>query len=226
MRSGLLALFGAAGIAIAAPAEAQVTFYEDEGLRGNYLTAEGVIRDFDPYGFNDRAKSATVFNGSWEACEDSDFRGHCVVLQPGDYPNLKSMGMERRISSVRPVRGAVVGYASEPLAQPYVRPGDTIFQARVTSARAVIGAPGEQCWVERKQIGPLELPGAIVGGTVDLLSGRQSTDYIQHCTTVPSGARPAYWDVTYEFRGVEHRVQLAGPPGPTIAVNGNGEPRV
>jgi hypothetical protein len=32
--------------------------------------------------------------------------------------------------------------------------------------------------------------------------------------------------VTYEFRGVEHRVQMTAPPGQTIAVNGRGEPRV
>jgi uncharacterized protein YcfJ len=48
---------------------------------------------------------------------------------------------------------------------------------------------------------------------------------VQRCTNVSSGANPDYWDVTYNFRGVEHRVQLSTPPGRTIAVNGNGEPR-
>jgi hypothetical protein len=32
--------------------------------------------------------------------------------------------------------------------------------------------------------------------------------------------------VTYEFQGVEHRVQMNAPPGPTILVNRDGEPRV
>ena len=36
---------------------------------------------------------------------------------------------------------------------------------------------------------------------------------------------PDHWDVTYDFRGIEHRLQMSAPPGPTIAVNGNGEPR-
>jgi hypothetical protein len=36
----------------------------------------------------------------------------------------------------------------------------------------------------------------------------------------------AYYDVTYVFRGQTHRAQLGVPPGPTIAVNGEGEPRV
>lgn len=35
----------------------------------------------------------------------------------------------------------------------------------------------------------------------------------------------AYWDVTYRFRGVEHRVQLAASPGPFVSVNHRGEPR-
>jgi hypothetical protein len=32
--------------------------------------------------------------------------------------------------------------------------------------------------------------------------------------------------VTYVFRGQQHRAQLSAAPGPTIAVNGEGEPRV
>jgi hypothetical protein len=31
--------------------------------------------------------------------------------------------------------------------------------------------------------------------------------------------------VTYEFRGVEHHAQMSSPPGQTITVNQNGEPR-
>jgi hypothetical protein len=32
--------------------------------------------------------------------------------------------------------------------------------------------------------------------------------------------------VTYLFRGVEHRAQMTSPPGRTITVNRNGEPRM
>ena len=42
----------------------------------------------------------------------------------------------------------------------------------------------------------------------------------------PGQARPAYWDVTYNFRGVEHRMQMTKPPGATVTVNERGEPRV
>jgi len=43
---------------------------------------------------------------------------------------------------------------------------------------------------------------------------------------VPGSAQPAYWDVTYAFRGQHHRAQLGFAPGPTITVNERGEPRV
>ena len=45
------------------------------------------------------------------------------------------------------------------------------------------------------------------------------------CDSVSSQVRAEYWDVTYAFRGVEHRLQMTTPPGSTITVNGLGEPR-
>jgi hypothetical protein len=49
---------------------------------------------------------------------------------------------------------------------------------------------------------------------------------VQRCEAVPGSGRPAYWDVSYVFRGREYRAQLAFAPGATITVNGRGEPRV
>ena len=101
---------------------------------------------------------------------------------------------------------------------------DQTYQAPVISARAVSNAPTQRCWTEQKQIGPLELPGAIVAGAGDLLSGQHSVpDTVTHCDTSSGGT--AYWDVLYEFGGVQHRVQLAAPPGATVAVNGYGDLR-
>jgi hypothetical protein len=105
-----------------------------------------------------------------------------------------------------------------------ISPADQVYQARVISARAVAGAPEQRCWTEQKQIGPIELPGAIITGVGDLLSGQHSEmPYVQRCETIRSGT--AYWDVLYEFGGTQHRVQLASPPGPTVAVNGYGDLR-
>jgi hypothetical protein len=42
---------------------------------------------------------------------------------------------------------------------------------------------------------------------------------------VPSQAAPALWDVSYNFRGQDHRLQMTTPPGPTVTVNRMGEPR-
>lgn len=67
--------------------------------------------------------------------------------------------------------------------------------------------------------------GAAVGANVNR-GGRTYTQDVQRCATVPGPGRPDYWDVTYQFRGVYHRAQLAAPPGATITVNGRGEPRL
>ena len=67
--------------------------------------------------------------------------------------------------------------------------------------------------------------GAAIGSNVGRGTPTVSQQDVQHCETVQNQGPPAFWDVTYNFQGVEHRVQLSAPPGPTITVNGNGEPR-
>ncbi len=66
--------------------------------------------------------------------------------------------------------------------------------------------------------------GAAVGANVNR-GGQTYTQNVQKCATVPGSAQPAYWDVSYVFRGVQHRAQLGFAPGPTITVNSHGEPR-
>lgn len=67
--------------------------------------------------------------------------------------------------------------------------------------------------------------GAAVGANVGRGGGQVYNQDVQRCATVQGSGRPDYWDVTYEFRGYQHRAQLSAPPGPTITVNDNGEPR-
>jgi uncharacterized protein YcfJ len=75
--------------------------------------------------------------------------------------------------------------------------------------------------------------GAVTGATVGSNSGsyggdrRSYSQNVRRCDSnyANSGGSPDYWDVTYAFRGLEHRVQLSSPPGPTISVNRQGEPR-
>ena len=68
--------------------------------------------------------------------------------------------------------------------------------------------------------------GAAIGANVGRESGPGYGQEVQRCSTVPGSSRPDYWDVTYVFKGREHRVQMARPPGRTVTVNGYGEPRV
>ena len=69
--------------------------------------------------------------------------------------------------------------------------------------------------------------GAAIGANVGRHdgSGHAVTRDVQRCASVPSQAHPDYWDVTYNFRGQEHHMQTANPPGRTVMVNAKGEPR-
>jgi uncharacterized protein YcfJ len=142
------------------------------------------------------------------------------------------------------------------------RQGETLYEAPVTSVRAVVGPPQQRCWVERQVIdsgaGGINVPGAIVGGVVGGILGHQIgsgrgqdlatgigavggaavganvgrapgstyTQDVQRCENVASAGSLDYWDVTYTFRGYDHHVQMTSPPGRTILVNAQGEPRI
>ena len=246
------------------PVDGEVTFFEHEGFRGRAVKAQGEVIDLHRLGFNDRASSVMVQGERWEACEHAGFGGRCVILRPGMYPSLASMGLNDRLSSVRPVNPTVrfddARYA--PPAQPVYdwrrRPQERMHEAGVVSARAVFTAPQQQqrCWVERERV--VREPnagGALIGGVIGGIIGHQigsgsgrdaatvggavvgavvgaNVDReragapVQRCTSAPPQGNPDYWDVTYQFRGVEHRVQTTFQPGPTITVNDDGEPRL
>jgi uncharacterized protein YcfJ len=262
-------LLATVGLAIASQATAQVTFYNHAGFQGRSFSTERGILNFERHGFNDRASSVEVSGERWEVCEDAKFKGRCAVLRPGRYASLAAMGLNNRVSSAR-IIGRDVNiiqsrYAPAPvLGHNYNRRHDEqLFEAKVTSVRAVIGVAEQRCWVEREQVVTQErdranVPGAIVGAVVGGVLGHQIgsgrgqdiatvggavagaavgaragrdgqqayTQDVRRCETVPTSGRPDYWDVTYEFRGDEHRVQMTAPPGRTVTVNGQGEPRV
>lgn len=73
--------------------------------------------------------------------------------------------------------------------------------------------------------------GAVTGAVVGNNMGSQgqpgyATQDVQRCEQVPASATPAYYEVAYNFRGSEHRIQMATAPGNTIIVNERGEPRM
>ena len=254
------------------PADSRVVFFENEGFQGRAFTADAAIDDFRRFGFNDRASSAVVSGGRWEACQDTRFGGPCVVLRPGQYPSLAAMGLNDGISSVRAVgHGATVDdrrYAPLPMvSRDYGRRNEErLYDANITSVRAVVEDSGQRCWVEPQQVvqerssSNPNVPGALLGAVIGGILGHQvgggsgkdvatgigvvagaaigansgrgdgsqqvvTTQNVQRCTSNPGQARPAYWDVTYSFRGQEYRVQMNKPPGRTVTVNEQGEPR-
>jgi len=267
MNSTFKLVLGASALFLATQAMAQITFYESDGFRGRTFDAHSAVENFQRYGFNDRASSVIVEHGRWEVCQDARFQGRCVVLRRGNYESLRGMGLDDRISSVRPVgdRQAHDNEAPAPgteAAYEYRRrPNERLYEVPVTSVHAVVGPPEQRCWVERQQVaeagrgnanvgGALAgaliggilghqvggghgrdfttVGGAVAGGAIGANVGRGNTTMVdrdvRRCESTAS-TQPAYWDVTYNFKGIEHRLQMSTAPGSTIAVNRNGEPR-
>jgi len=254
------------------PVTAQVTFYESENFGGRSFVSGRQVANFQRFGFNDAASSVEVIGERWEVCEDRQYRGRCVVLRPGRYPSLRSMGLNDRVSSVRIVAGSgriaenryAPAFATDASARrDYRRRNqERVYEANVISARAVVGADSQRCWIEREQVqvpaqSGANVPGAVVGAIIGGILGHQvgsgsgndiatvggaaaggfvgsqvgrtggqatQIQDVQKCATVPS-TTPTYWDVTYNFRGVQHRVQMTSQPGATVTVNEQVEPR-
>lgn len=161
-------------------AAAEVTFYQHESFGGRAFTTYSPINNLDYYGLNDRASSVIVDRQRYEVCEDSNFRGHCVVLRPGSYPSLRAMGLNNRVSSVRPINWNVRVDEYRFAPPPVVvydyrrRGGEPLYEANVIAARAVVGPPNQRCWIERERVsdGP-NVGGAVVGAVIGGILGHQ-----------------------------------------------------
>jgi hypothetical protein len=102
MKRPITCLFALCGLGVAATVlGADITFFEQEGFRGRSFTADQSISNFANIGFNDRASSVTIGSGTWQLCSDAYFRGRCVTIGKGEYPSLRSLDLENRISSAR-----------------------------------------------------------------------------------------------------------------------------
>jgi uncharacterized protein YcfJ len=184
MTSTLKFTLGACALALATHAAAQITVYEGEGYRGRAFTTTTRVVDFRQMGFNDRASSMVVARGRWEVCEDIGYAGRCAVLRRGSYDSLRGMGLNDRVSSMRPVaqRARYDNEAPPPLPAPdYAyrrRPNERTYEVPVTAVRAVVGPPEQRCWVERQQVteprrSQPNVGGAILGGIIGGILGHQ-----------------------------------------------------
>lgn len=248
-------------------AGAEIMFFENEGFAGRSFSTDKRVANLARHGFNDRASSVVVLTNRWEVCEDSRFDGRCAVLRPGRYPSLAAMGLNDRVSSVREITNEAriddARYAppAAPIYDNRRRHNERLFEADVTSVRAVMGTPEQRCWVEQEQVAAqnssANIPGAILGAVIGGVLGHQvggghgkdlataggavaggflganigqgetlaQTRDVQRCADTPTASHPEYWDVTYNFRGQDHRIQMTNRPAATITVNERGEPR-
>jgi uncharacterized protein YcfJ len=239
-----------------------IVFYEHPNFYGRGLGTSSEIDNLTRYGFNDRASSVIVFEGRWEVCQDRDFSGRCMILRPGRYPDLRDMGLDDRITSVRRLHREAHydddRYAPQPLpAYDWRRrPQEYVEAVPIESVHVVYSAPQQQCWVEQSAApANARTGGALVGGLIGGIIGHQVGDNghregstaggaiagavigsqlargaeqpqaVTRCTSVPSQA-PDHYDVSYWYHGVRHHVQTTLPPGQTILVNRDGEPRL
>jgi hypothetical protein len=100
---GLLALASAAAAQGPGPRTTpplpRVTLYELPDFQGRQITVVAASDNLASMNFNDQAQSAR-FEGGWRVCEDSGYRGKCKDVA-GDVPNLASIGMGGKISSLQ-----------------------------------------------------------------------------------------------------------------------------
>ena len=207
---------------------------EDAGFAGRCMILRpGRYASLAAMGLNDRISSVRSVDPT-ARYDDHRYAGHAAAQAPAppayDYRRRNNERVySARVTSVR----AVVG----PVEQRCWVERRNVVQERteVNVPGAIIGAVaggilGHQVGGGRgKDIATAggAVAGAAVGANVGRDGGGQQmySQDVQRCASVPSHARADYWDVTYDFRGQAYRMQMTSPPGQTVMVNGQGEPR-
>jgi hypothetical protein len=80
-----------------------IALYPSVNFFGTAQTFSGPEPDLRRFGFDNRARSLRLGGGTWEVCQDRNFRD-CRTVS-GDIANLSSVGLAGRISSLRPRAG-------------------------------------------------------------------------------------------------------------------------
>lgn len=73
------------------------------GMRGKSMKLDRDAPTLEGSGFNDRASSLVVTEGTWQLCSDAGYSGTCRTYSPGEYADL-GYGMAKEVSSARLVR--------------------------------------------------------------------------------------------------------------------------
>lgn len=81
-----------------------ITLYTQPGYGGRSATIDRAAPGLGQWEMANKAQSVQIRgNGAWLACTEQDYRGKCVTIN-GSQRDLRALGLDRRISSLRPVR--------------------------------------------------------------------------------------------------------------------------
>ncbi|MEM6666276.1 MAG: beta/gamma crystallin-related protein [Pseudomonadota bacterium] len=87
-------------------ANSRLILFEGSNFRGRQVVIDRFSDDLRNVRFNDIASSARVFGGAWEVCADTRYGGRCEIVSR-DLNTLSSIGLNDRITSVRPTNRSV-----------------------------------------------------------------------------------------------------------------------
>lgn len=199
---------------------------EDAQFAGRCIVLRpGRYPSLSEMGLNDRISSVRMVGGNARIDDDRYAPNNAPVYDNRRRNNERLY--EARVISVR----AVMGPPQQRCWVERERVGGNRGDANVGGALlgAVIGGVlGHQVGGGRGQ-DIATAGGAVAGGVLGSNVGRDGSggysQDVQRCADTQNGAQPTYWDVTYTFRGQEHRMQMVVPPGATVTVNSRGEPR-
>ena len=80
-----------------------IDLYGQPGFRGRTMQLDRDAPTLEGSGFDDRASSLVVTEGTWQLCSDPGYAGTCRIYGPGRYADL-GYGMAKEVSSARLVR--------------------------------------------------------------------------------------------------------------------------
>ena len=80
-----------------------IELYGQPGFGGRTLTLDRDTPTLENTGFDDRASSIVVREGTWQLCADPGYSGSCRIYAPGRYADL-GYGMAKQVTSARLLR--------------------------------------------------------------------------------------------------------------------------
>jgi hypothetical protein len=95
---------GSGGGGYGGPPSTGLIVYENPDYRGLRFEVADSITDLYSSGLDDQITSVRVLRGSWQLCTGRDFSGQCWTIE-ADNPNLKALGANDKVSSIRRLPG-------------------------------------------------------------------------------------------------------------------------